>query len=120
MEAYQEKLLTLAGFKKNTTEVGWYTINPTGDKYGNREFFDADKEDYPYSLKWHSLDWLETYILPAVREKFSNPKWKERYSFFHYVSGDFWECELDCQYYAYEQGATKVEALNNALRELVK
>ena len=112
MKPYQERLLKLAGFRPHEHIPDWYLI-------GIKEFMDTEETSH-YALKWHSLDWLEEYIMPAVRGKYGISE-----ECFFYENGLVW-CDLIkhkgdwLESLAEQSGNTLAEALNNALEELVK
>ena len=113
MKPYQERLLKLAGFRPHEHIPDWYLI-------GIKEFMDTEETSH-YALKWHSLDWLEEYIMPAVRGKYGI----NEVSFYYEETGIAW-CDLIkhkddwANSLAYQSGNTLVAALNNTLEELVK
>lgn len=117
MKPYQEKLLKMAGFKESKVFRG---NTPHKD---NKTW---DLPDGDWLFVWqierllNSLDWLETYIMPAVRKEYGISE----VCFFYendQVVCDFIKQKYDwAESMAEQSGNTSVEALNNALEELVK
>jgi len=115
MKPYQEKLLQLAGFTpphkhdRGETFVWSKTV-------GNKDIYAIDGRDFD------SLDWLEEYIMPSVRRQYDTVD--ERYFYDLIRATDYlWLCQLVTDegiLGGIGDGQTKVEALNNALEELVK
>ena len=118
MKPYQEQLLKLAGFKESKVFRG---NTPHKD---NRTW---DLPDGDWLFMWeieellNSLDWLEEYIMPAVRGKYGI----NEVSFYYEETGIAW-CDLIkhkddwANSLVYQSGNTLATALNNALEELVK
>ena len=104
MKPYQERLLKLAGFMKDSKFEEW-----------------VRKDMALVVPDFNSLDFLEQEIMPAVRGKYGI----NEVSFYYEETGIAW-CDLIkhkddwANSLAYQSGNTLVAALNNTLEELVK
>lgn len=109
MKPYQEKLLKLAGFAPQEYDgvIVWW--HPEGTLV-NEGYVEEGANCYTFN----SLDWLEEWIMPAVRKEYK-------------VFAECFYPGVDIAQITFEfinrevsaNGKTKIEALNNALEELV-
>jgi len=109
LENYQKRLLEIAGWRDKDNDGNWYCSQ-------TKQWHPASRLE---NVLFDSLDWLETYIMPAVREKYKIGS--ERFS---KLLGGGYIYEL----YTYPQddniahgyGETKVFSLLEALKNLVE
>lgn len=107
MKPYQEKLLKLAGFAPQEYDgvIVWW--HPEGTLV-NEGYVEEGANCYTFN----SLDWLERWIMPAVKEEYN--VWLEMYRAGQYIFYDYEWGDI-----AVGEGGSKIEALNNALEMLV-
>lgn len=108
MKPYQEKMLKMAGFTFDEDKEPLFDGVLIKRHWWRNDLWLKEDE-----INFNSLDWLEEYIMPAVRKE---------YGVFSELYKHSFVCELWIPGYKYigeSTNGSKIEALNNALEELV-